>query len=133
MNKSLYSTIALYLIPVAVLAQQDWIPVAETEKSTWHVKPGSLEIAKTKGQVDIVAVVGRFANKSTSKIDLHKWYVAVSDCQRQMGKVVTLNIDGTFAFENDFVFGSGSVASGLAEAICGAHAFQIKSREDKGI
>jgi hypothetical protein len=50
-----------------------------------------------------------------------------------MGKIVSLNIDGTYLFENDFVFGSGSVASGMAEAICGAYTYAVKTREKKGL
>jgi hypothetical protein len=123
----------LLLLPLAGQAQQDWIPIAETDETLWHVRPGSLELSRTKGQVPIALVVGRISSRKTQQISLYKWYVSMADCQREMGKLVTLNVDGSYAFENDFVFGSGNVASSMAESICGAWTFQVKAREGKGL
>jgi hypothetical protein len=114
-------------------AQDDWIRIAESDKGVWHVKPGSLEISKTKGQVPVVVVIGRISDKDTKQISLYKWYVSLADCKRQLGKVVTLNVDGTYAFENDFVFSSGNIASAMAESICGAYSYQVNYREKKGL
>ena len=100
---------------------------------TWEVKPGSLELSKTKGQVPIVVVVGRVSNQSSRQITLSKWYVSIKDCEREMGKVVTLNLDGQYRFENDFVFGGGNVATAMAESICGAYTYQVNTRNRKGL
>ncbi len=133
MLRLLAASMVLALLPLAGQAQQDWIRIAETDESSWHVRPGSLELSRTKGQVPIALVVGRVSNRKSQQVSLYKWYVSVADCQREMGKLVTLNVDGSYAFENDFVFGSGNVASGMAESICGAWTFQVKVRDSKGL
>ena len=111
-----------------------WITIAETLDSLWQVQPGSLDFGKTKNGTVIASVVGKITEKRSRNIDLHKWYVAGADCRRKMGKLVTLKIDGSFAYENDFVFGAGNVASSMAEAICGAALRQAsKVNEGKGL
>lgn len=129
----LAASLVLALLALQAHAQQDWIRIAETDETMWHVRPGSLEISRTKGQVPIALVVGRISSRKNQQISLYKWYVSMADCQREMGKLVTLNVDGSYAFENDFVFGSGNVASSMAESICGAWTYQVKARDSKGL
>lgn len=114
-------------------AQSEWIRVAETDSANWEVKPGSLEVGQTRGNVDIVFVIGRLHDKTTKQITVGKWYVSLADCNREMGKLVILDLDGKFRYENEFVYGAGSAATGIAEAICGAHSQQVKARDQKGI
>jgi hypothetical protein len=130
--RKLYAA-ALLLGITQASAQTDWIKIAEADETSWYVKPGSLEVAKTKGQVPIVVVIGRVVDSETKQVNLYKWYVSIADCQRELGKVVSLKIDGAYSFENDFVFGSGNVASAMAQSICGAYAFQVKNRDNKGL
>jgi len=129
----LYALIIRAFLCSTALAQTDWIPIAGTDDKVWHVKPGSLEISQTKGQTPIAVVIGRTGDKKTRQIQVYKWYVSLADCQRELGKVVSLNVDGSYAFENDFVFSSGNVASAMAESICGAYFYQVKYREKKGM
>jgi hypothetical protein len=124
---------AAVLAPAMAMAQADWIRVASTDDMLWEVKPGSFELRQTKGNVDIAVVVGRVKERKNTRITVEKWYVSLSDCGREMGKLVTLDVDGKFRYENDFVFGAGSVAAGIAEAISGAHAERVRAREKKGI
>lgn len=116
-------------------AQSEWINIAASSEGNmqWDVQPGSLEFSQTKGGTTIAVVIGRVTYKKTSRIDLYKWYVSATDCKKQMGKVVSLNIDGTYQFENDFVFGSGSIATAMAEAICGAADYRIKETNEKSL
>ncbi|MEL0169194.1 MAG: hypothetical protein VW877_13815 [Pseudomonadaceae bacterium] len=132
-----------YLLLAAVLtcvstsanAQSEWINFAASVEgeTQWAVQPGSLEFSQTQGGTVIAVVIGRITDTKTSRIDLYKWYVSVSDCNKQMGKVVTLNIDGSYQFENDFVFGSGSIATAMAELICGAADYRIKEANEKSL
>lgn len=131
--KPLLLAVVATFASLASQAQTDWIRVAETDSRNWEVKAGSLEVGQTKGNVDIVFVIGRVHEKTTKQITVGKWYVSLADCSREMGKLVTLDLDGKFRYENEFVYGAGSVASGIAEAICGAHAQQVKARDQKGI
>ena len=120
--------------PTDTQSDLGWIRVAETDDSMWHVQPGSLTFNKNKGGTAIALVVGKITNRRSRQIELYKWYVAGADCRRKMGKVVALNINDSFQFENDFVFGSGNVASTLAETICGAASQSIQSANDsKGL
>ena len=114
-------------------AQQDWFAVAGTDESTWEVQNGSFEEVQTKGGELIAVVISRVTNKSTKRIDLRKTYVSLASCEKKMGKVVTLDLDGKFRYENDFLLGGGTVASGLAEFICEVHSIRVKAAEKKGI
>lgn len=115
-------------------AQPQWIPVAKSKDNTsWEVQAGSLEFKDTKGGTTVATVTGRVVDLRTSRIDLHKWYVSATDCANGMGKLVTLNISGEFLYDNDFVIGSGNIASELAEAICGAATQQVKQFLEKSL
>ncbi|WP_448173020.1 hypothetical protein [Rhizobacter fulvus] len=131
--KLLATWMSLSLLSPLALAQEDWINIAASDESKWHVKSGSLESTKTRGGTPIAVVIGRISNETTKRIDLFKWYVPIQDCERGLGKVVSLGIDGEYKFENDFVNGSGSIATAMAEAICGAQKYRTTERQKKGI
>lgn len=126
-------TIAI-CISTVVYAQADWINIASKKDGMkWAVQPGSLEFSQTKGGTSIAVVIGRVTDPKTSTVSLYKWYVSASDCTRQMGKVVSLDISGEYKFENDFVFGSGNIASSMAEVICAAAEYRISEKVKKGL
>jgi hypothetical protein len=114
-------------------AQQEWYEVGSTDESIWEVQSGSFEETRTKGGDPIVVMISRVTNKSTKRIDLRKTYVPVASCEKRMGKVVTLDLDGKFRYENDFLIGGGTIASGLAEFVCEVHSIRVKAAEKKGI
>jgi len=116
-----------------VHAQQEWFEVAATDERIWEVQGGSFEESRTKGGDPIAVVISRVTTKSTKQIDLRKSYVPIADCEKRMGKVVTLDLDGKFRFENDFLFGGGTVASSMAEFICEVYFIRVKAAEKKGI
>jgi hypothetical protein len=118
---------------VSANASSDWINIASSGNDEWDIQPRSFQFSKTKGGEYIAVTTGRTIDAKTSRISLYKWYVTSSDCKRKMGKFVSLNIDGTFEFENDFVFGSGSIASSIAEAICSAADYSIKKADEKSM
>lgn len=114
-------------------AQTDWVNIGDTDDSVWDIQSGSLEESRTKGGTSIVAVVGRVTTKASKQIDVRKWYVSVDDCERKMGKLVTLDIEGKYKYENEIVFGAGSIGSSVAEMICGAYKQRVDERAKKGI
>lgn len=117
-----------------VQAQTEWIDIASNnENMKWAVQAGSLDFSKTRGGVAIAVMIGRIIDPRTSNIILYKWYVSASDCQRKMGKVVTLDISGEYQYENDFVMGSGNIASSMAETICGVADYIISEKNKKGL
>ena len=117
------------------LAQTDWVKVSSSKSSgtVWEGKPSSLEYSKTKAGVPIIVVVGRKSNTSKQEVSLQKWYVTADDCKNKKGKVVTLKITGEFDYETDFVFGGDTVATSLAEFVCGVKTPKKVDNSDKGL
>lgn len=130
--RKLASVVFLAFAFVNANAQDRWITVAESYESVFAIQPGSLEETRTIGGLEIAAVVGRSLDKKTRRIELRKWYVTLQDCSRKLGKLVTLRLDGTYFFDNDFVFGSETIASQVAEIICGAHNSRTEPVEQWG-
>lgn len=132
-NRSLILSILTFFSSPS-FAESEWVDIAtHPDGSVWAAKAGSLEFSETKGKISIALVVGRVTNSKTSKINLYKWYVSGADCANEMGKVVSLNISGEYEFENDFVFGAGNIAAAMAESICGAAQYRIKTTKDKSL
>ena len=115
--KKLVSIFVFLTLSLPLLADESWIYIASSAESIWYGQPGSFEEVNTKAGVPIAAILGKIQNTKTSHIDLYKWYVSLSDCERNLGKLVTLDIDGNYRFDNDYVKGSGNVASQIAEFI----------------
>lgn len=122
------------LISFSVSAETAWIHIAETDDGTrFEAKPGSFEFSKTRGDIPVAVLVGRQFTLKSKKIDLQKWYVNAVDCKNKMGKLVTLSVSGDFKFESDFVFDGGTIASTIAEFICGVADQSIKNANSKGL
>jgi hypothetical protein len=131
--RSVVIAVAASLAASAGYADTRWIRLSESNDMVWEVKPGSLDASRTKGGADIAVVVGRVRHVKNKNVSVYQWYVTLEDCDREMGKVVSLDMDGKFRFETEFVFSAGSVASIMAEAICTANTMQVKVRSDKSI
>ncbi len=112
-----------------------WLYILDTndEAHKYYAQKGSFEMTKNKAGDPISAVTGRVIDTSTSMIELQKWYVRDADCDAKQGELVTLKLDGTFLYNNDFIFGAGSVASGLAQFICSLYFYEEKQNEKKGM
>lgn len=117
-----------------VHAEEGWVRIANNDSGiVWDIKAGSLELSKTRGEVPIAVVIGRTTDPGPKKVLFYKWYVPLKDCAAESGVMVSLNMSGEYQFENDFVFNGGNIASGLAEAICGAAKQQILDASQKSI
>ena len=123
------------LLRPAVAQDEAWITVGRTDKMTWHVKPGSVTLTEMQGNVPVVMVIGRITVHATSRITLYKWYVSVSDCERGMGELVALTLDGVYRYKQDFVYGAETAAAGMAAYICAlneeAEAFGERGKQVK--
>lgn len=115
------------------MADDGWIPAASNDQVEFSIKKKSGEITKNKAGDDIFVVVGRVLDKKSGKINLEKWYVKYSDCLNKQGQIVTLTLGGDYQYENDFVFGAGSIASSNAELICAGYEYVINKNNEKGI
>jgi len=130
---SLFALLPLLLGVAYVQAQSEWLNVSNSDDNAYDIKSGSLEETMTKAGVEVATVIGRVNNLKTKRIDLEKWYVSVTDCNRELGKLVTLDLDGQYKHENAFVFEGGNVSSRIAQMICGSLSLRTKTRQGKGI
>lgn len=110
-----------------------WMKVAETDDTEWRFQPGSLEFTKNKLGTPIAAVSGKSVDKRTRKVEIFRKYVSATDCKRGRGKIVSLDVDNDFQYENEFMAGSGTVASAMAELICSAALKTSREKDGKGI
>jgi hypothetical protein len=120
------------LVGPAVAQDDEWITVGRTGKMTWHMKSGSLTFTEMQDSVPVVMVVGRTTEHATGRMTVYKWYIPVRDCERGMGDLFVLSIGGEPKSKHDFVYGSASAASGLAEYICARYDESKPSGERRG-
>jgi hypothetical protein len=134
--KTWITAISFALVGTAVLADNDaWIAISGTKKHLYEVKRGSFERTTNKAGEEIGLVVARQTSQldDPKQITLEKWYVRTSDCQRGMGKLVTLTLNGDFSYENDFIIDGGTVASTNAQTICEVLQLNKEAARKKGI
>ena len=81
----------------------------------------------------IAVITTKSNNKKNGQVSLEKKYVRTKDCVAEQGKVVSLTMDGDFSYENSFIFGAGSVATSIAETICGIYTMNQQEKDGKGI
>lgn len=108
----------LMLITCSTAFADDWIVTAGYESTEFSVQKGSFSVTKNKAGADVAVVTSRIVDNKTTQITLGKWYVTAADCAARQGKIVTLSLSGEYKYENDFLFGSGSIASSNAKFIC---------------
>ncbi|MGC3985573.1 MAG: hypothetical protein QM777_13110 [Pseudorhodoferax sp.] len=106
--------------PTQVQPGAQWTTVSETEMTLDHLQNGSLSFARTRGGDIVNYVVGRRQLKKTGKVEYQIWYVKATDCAKNSGYLTTLDQKGQYQYDNDFLQGGGTVASSIAEVICGA-------------
>ena len=58
-----------------------------------------------------------------------QWYVTLEDCRAGHGKMVILDMDGEYQYENDFAADGGTVSTDIAEVRCVIHPLVKKSAE----
>lgn len=102
--------------------ESPWFLVTATATATKtfaiYGKHGSLEHSKNNQNVDIVIALFRTVDGKGNVVYDRK-YVPIDHCISGMGRITTLNLDGSFSYENDFVLdGAATVADTVASAIC---------------
>ena len=98
--------------------ENNWQKIAVNDKSEIAVKLDSFTVAKTKSGEDAISFTGRNIDQKSKKVVLVIWSIAKNDCAKQQGKLTTTNIDGKDSYDNNFVFGGGSLGSIISEYIC---------------
>lgn len=110
-----------------------WVRAASTDKYVYSIRKGSFEITKTKAGTPIAVVVLQAIDINTQNIKYYQNYVTKGDCLNGLGKLVALDTNGQYMYENDFVFDGDSVASSIASIICSIYKNELKEQSDKSI
>lgn len=103
-----------------------WIKIGDAgankiNRILFHIKQGSLEVKGTYLQA-----IGRETHTLTNEVQLLYYAISFEDCKNELGYLNNFKLNGSFAGKSEFVFGSGTVATSIAEAICGAGAKYIR-------
>lgn len=117
--------IALFLATQAHAAG-DWLLVAESDIAKSYVKVGSIELGLNDSNEPIVFGTFRLVTKQRQVL-LGREYVKLADCRRGYGKLVSTTLDGTYQFQNDFIFDGENVAAEKAQLLCGVASAAFKS------
>jgi hypothetical protein len=118
-----------FAIAAAAALSGDWIELASTGETLWEGRAGTRLTKTTKGGTPIAIASGRVVHQKTKEITFYQWYVSIEHCRARHGKLVTVDMDGNFKFENDFVLNGGNVASALAEMLC----VPLLEQDSKGV
>ena len=128
MNKII---IALLLSSAAIAhAESDWVDIAGTGEVSYAIKKGSVTITKTTGGTNVVAALGRMSEIKSNRLNVFQMYVPISACIAKGGTLVLTDMAGAVTSKTDFVYGLGSIAAELAEAICEVSKPSKKSKPD---
>lgn len=125
----------LAAVTTAYSQSDGWISVAESVDSNnvWEAKKGTYELTTNRVGEEIALLIGKLDNKKTKEISIEKWYVATADCKQGFGKVVTLDLNGKFQYENSFAEGAGNIATSKAMFVCAVYKYSQKEIEGKSL
>ena len=104
--------------PVQGNPEDLWSRVTFSDISDISVKTDSFATTKLPNGQDGFLMTGRSIDKKTKKITLVNWSIAKQDCIKKQGTLNTFDINGKYSYDNNFVFGAGSMGSIVAETIC---------------
>ena len=129
--------LALALLGLALcghaIASDEWADISETDGAIFGVKIDSFVHTTNKGGERIGTILGRSYSKRSKTIIVEKWYVSLSDCATGYGKLVSLELDGSYKNEDSFVRGDGSAAATIALFICNVSEGVLANQERKSI
>ncbi|MGE8318341.1 MAG: hypothetical protein ACN6O3_06300 [Comamonas sp.] len=110
-----------------------WMDITESKDSLYSYRMGSFDSATTKGGKNVSSIVVQIKNKKENSASYQKYYVSNEHCDLGMGKLIALDMNGEFIYENDFVSSGNSVSSGISDFICAFYKLNKKEKQDKGI
>ncbi len=96
----------------------DWIMLASADTLKWEGRAGSWTQSKNNSGQAVAVASGRVTDTKTTMITFERWYVPITACRAESGKVTTTDMAGNFKYDNDFVLKGGSVASSIADMLC---------------
>lgn len=133
MYKRILVAVVFAAASTASYADDQWVTLGETERHLYRAKLDTFELSENKGGEAIVVAVGQVEDRNNSTVEVQRWYVTTSDCERGIGDLVILEANGTYITSVDFVLQGASIASGKADGLCYFHALRKARQESKGM
>jgi hypothetical protein len=112
---------ALALFPSLATAEESpWTTFTKMpDGMVWEYKNGSLDVIKGENEPYwIVQWRTHYDGKPT--YNFVKIAVSINNCQRQAGQLMMVDMGNNVQGKIDFVFEGGTLASNIAQAVCGA-------------
>ena len=112
-------------------AENGWTNIGRSAKSKveYDIRNGSFEIIEIKGNIKVLAVVGRINDTKTLNIEVFRWAVPLQACRDELGAVLSFNLSNEYLETNEFVFGGGNMAAAVGESICTIAVAEFYSKE----
>lgn len=136
LRKSLLALLAGSLLSFSAVASDDgWVLVSVTDSDEFSAKKGTYDINKNNSGDYVSSVVGKISDMVNKKETIQYWYIRTDECQRGYGKLVSVDLDGSFLFENDWAEGGKSASSQISGLICGLQKVvedKVRSEKEKG-
>lgn len=133
-NKAMKKLLLATLLSIASLANAAeplWIYVTKSDTDLFYIKRQSVELIKTDGGKPAVLALGLVKDNTKNTSTFVVWYVELTACNREFGKLNIADSEGTLKGSTDFAFGQGSIASILGEVLCSSAERQIKFLEQQ--
>lgn len=113
---SVWPSQSTYAASPNIPPQSEWISITQDKDGVnfYSGKKGSFEITTTKAGTSIAIILGQIEDTKDKSVTYKKWYVATSDCEAGIGKLVVLKINGDYDFESDYVSKGNSIEIGRA-------------------
>ena len=99
--------------------QSEWVQISKNRETVWEGRVGTFSLGKNDAGEPMAWLMIRARDLNGARITFERDYVTLQDCVVGYGKLVTLDLRGRYLYDNDFVFGGGSVGARIAETICG--------------
>lgn len=116
--KHLLVTLFVALASSAFAQSSDWVEIGQSRDITILFKKGTGERGRNRAGDHFTSFIGQWVDKSTSKIDILKFYVTDQDCARGYGELTMLTLNNQVFHRQDIALNGGSVASIVATTIC---------------
>jgi hypothetical protein len=95
-----------------------WYDVVHNDEVQVSMRDKSERIRKNDDGKPIVVATFRWYFKREDHIEVFQYYVLLSDCRKNQGQLVMMNMSGRVKHVGDWAAGAGSINSEIADMLC---------------
>ena len=96
----------------------DRVATSNDKNISFYFKPGSVDYDVREEGDSFVTVIAKMEEKSTGRIKIRMFYLPVDSCKKESGRIFETTLEGRKISAQPFAFGSETMASHAAEAMC---------------